>query len=110
MGYATVKKLDELKDLSKDYVKYSIKKDRLKRKYSENVFPYHVDSSTPKKPATDIERKQYRKYLKELGDLLFKPKGNYQKFCWKHLISSTEQRKMEMRAKGVRANHRVIEF
>lgn len=71
---------------SKHYLKYEIEKEKLQEKYKDwiktNVKyalgqPLKNPPPYPKK-----ERDKYRKYLKEMGDLLFKTNGNFQKFMW----------------------------
>jgi len=102
MGYATVKDLSELlKD--KNYSKYNDRKQKIKEKYSEDIFPNHIPegfSVHPRIHPTDKQRKEYLKYLKEIGDLLLKPKGDYQKFCWDYLTSQGKKKIMENKAKG----------
>lgn len=68
---------------NKYYKKYIIQKEKIVKKY-----PDLIDNSPPRPgrvvepPQTVKERNRYRKYLKEIGDLLMKPGGNYQKFVW----------------------------
>lgn len=102
MGYATVKDLSELlKD--NNYSKYDKKKQKIKEKYPKDIFPNHIPEGykmAPNRPPTEEQRELYKEYLKEIGDLLFEPKGDYQKFCWDYLTSGGDKIQMERKAKG----------
>jgi len=101
MAYASVNSLEELKEASEDYLKYWEKKQELKSKYPKNTFPNSAKGfKANNKPATEEEREDYKKYLKEIGDLLFQPEGDYQNFVWNHLTSENEREQMERRARG----------
>jgi len=92
MAYASVNNLVDLELVSKDYIRYRKKKMKLKSKYSEDIFPnYNIARGVSKSKPTEKQIKQYRKYLKEVGDLIFKPGGDYQKFCWDILISKSDK-------------------
>ena len=59
-----------------NYKKYIEKKRRIQAKYSPKLFVYNESTFTP------TQQRMYKKYLKEIADLLMKPKGHYQKFEW----------------------------
>jgi len=82
------------------YQKFLKQKHKLREKYKD------IDFSGVGRPGptvtlnyTDKERQRYRKYLKEMGDLLFKPKGWYQKFLW-DALSEHDKEIMERKARG----------
>ena len=101
MGIATVKDLSELlKD--ENYSKYNDKKQKIKLKYPPQIFPDYQepDKRLHQRPVTEEHRILYKKYLKEIGDLLFKPNGHYQKFSWDYLTSSRMKLDMDYKARG----------
>ena len=102
MAYASVNDLEELKEVSKDYLNYSIKKDKLKEKYSEDIFPNWVPDGRKfiTHSTTKEQREGYKQYLKEIGDLLFEPNGDYQKFVWNQLTPPGEREEQERKARG----------
>lgn len=53
------------------------------------------------------EREEYKQYLKEIADLIFKPNGNFQKMLW-DTMGSHEKELMERRARG--ASHTAREL
>jgi hypothetical protein len=59
-----------------NYKKYIDKKRRIQSKYSPKLFVYNESTFTP------TQHRMYKKYLKEIADLILKPKGYYQKFEW----------------------------
>lgn len=102
MGYATVKDLNELRK-DKNYSKYNEKKQKIREKYPTDCFPCHIPGGykmAPNLPPTEEQRELYKKYLKEIGDLLFKPNGDYQKFCWEYLTTEGQKKVMANKAKG----------
>lgn len=108
MAYASVNDLEELKT-NPYYLKYWNKKQNIKEKYSEDIFPcYSVGKGFSVRRGTEEQREQYKKYLKEIGDLLFEPNGSYQKFVWEELTPPGEREEMERRARGRKP--RTIEY
>ena len=68
---------------NKYYIKYRKQRQKIVDKYKDDICLNHTKSGPrPYLNYNDKERKLYHKYLKEIGDLLFKPNGNYQKFVW----------------------------
>lgn len=101
MAYASVNNLEELKEASEDYLRYWEKKQEIKSKYPEDCFPnYTKGVGYALKSATEEQREQYKEYLKDIGDLLFEPNGDYQKFVWDELIPPGEREIQERRARG----------
>ena len=101
MAYASVNNLTDLEEVSKDYKRYRKKKLKIKGKYSENIFPcYNQAIGEAKNKPTEEEIKKYRKYLKEIGDLLFQPNGSYQKFAWEVLVSKSDKVNQERLSRG----------
>tara|TARA_R110000782_G_scaffold95571_1_gene179611 strand:+ start:346 stop:672 length:327 start_codon:yes stop_codon:yes gene_type:complete len=70
---------------NKYFIKYAKERDVIKEKYI-GLINYTPKCGPPKgrtyPPYTEKERNRYREYLKEMGDLLFKTNGNFQKFIW----------------------------
>ena len=70
---------------SEHYLEYEKEKKKLQEKYKDWIKTNTRYSGPPPKnppPYPKQERDGYRKYLKEMGDLLFKTNGNIQKFMW----------------------------
>lgn len=100
MAYASVNDLEELKT-NKYYLKYWNKKQIIKSKYSEDIFPdYGSAKGYSIKKVTQEQREGYKEYLKEIGDLLFEPNGYYQKFVWNELIPPGQREIQERVARG----------
>lgn len=101
MGVASVVELSEL--LTDDNYKiYNERKQKIRSKYPEDCFPNYIPDGckTPPKYITSLQRKQYQKYLKEIGNLLFEPGGDYQKFSWDYLTPPAEKKVQAIRARG----------
>ena len=68
------------------YMKYVVQRDKIKRKYRDVIVGNRQYQGPPPKGGyplySDGERKRHRKYLKELGDLMYKKNGYFQKFMW----------------------------
>lgn len=110
MAFASVNNLSELKAASKDYLRYSIKKDKIKQKYTEDIFPCYtaIGTNYSTKRPTQKQREDYKKYLKEIADLIFKPNGDYQKFCWNFLTPPAQKQSMSLIANG--RKNRKLEY
>ena len=70
---------------NKYFIKYTKERDKIKEKYIDILRPYTPNGPIPKVGLpnyTEKERNRFRKYLKEMGDLMFKTNGNFQKFMW----------------------------
>ena len=85
---------------NKYFLKYSEQRDKIREKY-EDLF--WIDrAGNPAKNArkyTEQDHKRYKKYLKEMGDLMFKPNGWFQKFYW-DALSEQDKEIMERKARG----------
>jgi hypothetical protein len=68
------------------FIKYAVERDKIRKKYKDVVVGNVQYQGPPPKGGypiySDAERDRHRKYLKEMGDLLYKKKGNFQKFMW----------------------------
>lgn len=84
---------------NKHYQRFYKQKQKLRSKYPPIIFPDY-DERKYKRRATKEERILYREYLTELSKLIFRPDGDYQKFCWETL-SVVEKREMENKARGL---------
>lgn len=84
---------------NKYYHTYDKLKQKIKDKYDEEIFeipePYKRRANYPEE-----HRKQYKKYLSEVADLIFKPMGWYQKFTW-DIMSDLDKEIMDRKARGV---------
>ena len=71
------------------YMKYVVQRDKIKRKYRDVIVGDRQYQGPPPRGGyplySDGERKRHRKYLKEIGDLLYKKNGYFQKFMWDSL-------------------------
>lgn len=72
-----------------NYQKYNEEKEKLKTNYPPNIFG-GCDVGKRNVRYSEEERKLYKDYLYELGNLLFDGHGYFQKFCWDN-ISQSEQ-------------------
>jgi hypothetical protein len=88
---------------NKYYKKYEVERDKIKEKYKDIIVGNVSYAGKPPKggypPYTDKERNKHRKYLKELGDLMYKSNGNFQKFIWDDL-SQVDKEARERTARG----------
>ena len=83
------------------YLKYEKQKLKVKKKYESKI------DFTNERPGPSFEnydynddkRKMYKKYLKEVGDLLFKNNGWYQKFMW-DIMSESDKIVQERKSRG----------
>lgn len=78
------------------YKKFLVEKNKIKERYPKEVFQIY---ETPHKQVKNTKEHQimYREYLKELGDLMYKPDGLYQKFVW-DTMSDSDKALMEAKA------------
>jgi hypothetical protein len=97
MAAIRIKELDELKS-NKYYLKYHKQKENIRKKYTNDMLkiPRAYNESLG---YGGKEQEEYRKYIKELCDLLLEPNGWYQKFTW-DAISDKDKEDMERRARG----------
>ena len=78
--------INEIEDLLENvhYKKYTKQKLKLREKYDATLFNIGMDG-TRNTIATPEEQKQYKKYIKELMDIILKSNSHYQKFIWSTL-------------------------
>ena len=98
MAYASVNSLEELKQ-NKNYLKYWEKKQKIKEKYPQDLW-IRPNGSKNALNKNYNNHHLWKKYIKEIGDLLFKPNGDYQKFSWEVLISDSHKEIMAQKARG----------
>jgi hypothetical protein len=81
---------DSKKRLSNiNYLNYYTAKESLKKEYPKHIFKNTaVGRGEIPYPKEDVE--MYQDYLRKLADLLFEPKGDFQKYCW-DTIPAVEQ-------------------
>lgn len=87
---------------NKYFAKYAKQRDLIKEKYKDVIVGNTWKPGPLSKnftPYTDAERSRHRKYLKEIGDLMFKPNGWFQKFYWDNL-SENEKIIQERKTRG----------
>lgn len=87
----------------KEYKKYWNKKQKIKENYNDSIF-YHARGGNDAYYKKG-EQQEFREYLKEIGDLMWKPNGSFQKFCW-DLINVHEKEQMNRRARGASSHYR----
>ena len=99
MSKPSINNLQELLD-NENYKNFYNHKKQIQSKYDERLFHW-VDLSG--RPQKDLKKwyleegyKQWREYLKEIGDIIFKPDSDYQKFIWdivpKHMKEEMEDK------------------
>jgi hypothetical protein len=97
MNRPSINNLQELLD-NENYNNFHNQKKQIQAKYDERLL--HWLSPTTKQPKhlkqwyIEEGYKQWREYLKEMGDLMLKPDSDYQKFVW-DIVPVHIQRKME---------------
>lgn len=85
---------------NKHYKEYLVLKENLKSYYSSDV----LDADKNKKEyGTSEDRKQHKKYLKEILDLMLIPDGDFQKMVW-DTISESEKSIQERRTRSRKGN------
>ena len=75
---------------NKYYLKYRKQRQKIVDKYKDKI-EFNQNGNKLSNKYNNKDREIYKIYLKEIGDLLFKPKGNYQKFIWE-TISKSEKK------------------
>lgn len=82
---------------NKHYKRYSEQKFEIRKKYSERLFDCKVGVPARSEYNWYLEegQEQWRAYLKELGDILVKPNGDYQEFVW-DIMNAQEKEKMDL--------------
>jgi hypothetical protein len=85
---------------NKYFLKYAKQRDKIREKY-EDLF-WRDRAGHPAKNArkyTQQDHERYKKYLKQIADLMFKPNGWFQKFYW-DALSEQDKEIMERKARG----------
>lgn len=97
-----------------NYRKYWEEKQLIKSKYPPIIFEY-TSAGRPGRPGKENKKRfikedhiEYKKYIKELLDLMFTPNGNFQKFVWDNM-SEGDKIKQERKAQGGRKKYTKIE-
>lgn len=88
------------------YKTYSEQKEKIKEKYNQRLFTCQSRVSD-KKWFNEEGRKEWKKYLKEINELMFKPDGDFQKFSW-DIMSELSKTNQERKARGKK--QRQIEY
>ena len=83
---------------NKNYNKFYEQKRKLQSKYDKRLFEWSVTRppASIKKWYLEEGRYQWREYLKEVSDLMYKDNGYFQKFLW-DIISKSEVELMQNR-------------
>ena len=85
---------------NKYFLRYAIQRDKIKDKY-QDLF-WKEPAGHPAKNGrkyTEQDHERYKKYLKEIADLMFKPNGWFQKCYWDNL-SDLDKEMMKRKARG----------
>lgn len=90
-----------------EYQRYIIQKNEIKAKYPEELFLQGTQSGRRKIKYSIEERDLYKQYLKELGDLLFQPDGDFQQFTWE-MLSDADKLEQERKARG--RQRRLVDY
>lgn len=99
MNANTLKNKSDLMS-NENYRKYNDKKLEILKKYNENLFDiYDTNPGRPLKKKVDYinsgEQEEYRRWVKDVVDLLLEPNGYYQKFVWD--VTSTTDKMIQER-------------
>jgi hypothetical protein len=86
---------------NKHYKAFYTKKQRIKSKYPSLLFKQYT--TRPPKQDKDWYKEEgqlyWRKYCKEVADLIFEQNGDFQEFTW-DIISENDRLLMERKARG----------
>ena len=87
---------------NENYLKYKKIKEQIKSKYPQHIFE-HQSAGAPKKSTYEKYKveghDEFKKYIKEIADLLLQPDGDFQKFVW-DLLPEYELIRMDRLVKG----------
>lgn len=89
------------------YKKFFVQKNKIKETYPSSLF--YIPISGKQQPYTKEEQQMYKEYIKELADLMFKPKGWFQKFTW-DIMSDSDKDEMERKTRGNNQGNRKSDF
>ena len=73
---------------NKYYKRYLIKKEKIKSKYPPSLW----ENPLTKTKYSKEEQEMWLKYIKEIGDLMYKKDGWFQKFVWDSICQTTKDR------------------
>ena len=98
------KYLTERED-NKYWIRFNKQKQKIKSKYPQELFDRPAEYN--KQTHYPLEHQRlYRKYLKEMGDLLHKKDGWHQKFVWDTVSESDRMiKERELRMMNKEKNH-----
>lgn len=75
------------RESNKHWIRFNKQKQKIREKYPQELF--EIPAGYKKKEDYPLEQqKLYREYLKEMGDLIHKKDGWYQKFVWDTISES----------------------
>lgn len=80
------------------YLNYAKEKEKIKEKYDKRLFESKTRVND-KKWFKEEGRKEWKKYLNEINELMFKQNGDFQKFSW-DIMSENERLQQERWARG----------
>ena len=85
---------------NKHYNKYYKKKLKINKRYDKRLFEF-LNGNNKKGTEWYLEsgQEEWRKYCKEVLDLMFQKEGDFQRFTW-DIMSNNEVEVMERRARG----------
>ncbi len=89
---------------NENYIKYYTEKNKIKSKYPPSLFKVKSSRDTP----TENEVEEFRKYLKEITDLMFSADSHFQNFIWE-MIPDYKVLQMERKING-RTNKSKITY
>ena len=84
--------LDNFLD-NKHYLKYKKQKQRIVDKHPNITFYRKTTGPSIDYNWTEDERQEWKKYIKQIADLILKPNGEFQKFFWDIEPDSTKNRR-----------------
>ena len=90
---------------NKHYKLYNKEKEEIKKKYPPRIFKHtavsgqNTMSKLTEEYMSGNDRELFNQYLKEIGDLLFQPNGNYQNMIWE-TMGEKDKLEMERKSRG----------
>tara|TARA_A100001201_G_scaffold142790_1_gene142014 strand:- start:4136 stop:4465 length:330 start_codon:yes stop_codon:yes gene_type:complete len=86
---------------NKGYSRYHKQKLKIQKKYDERLFNWSSsrESKQTKDWFKEEGQEEWRRYIKEISDIMFEPAGNFQQFTW-DILSKTEQEYRDRKARG----------
>lgn len=80
-----ITKVEQAQESNKHYQRYLKRKIKIKSKYDDNLTNARIKN---------YNKEEWAKYLKEIGDLITKPNGAFQKYVW-DTLSTVERQNRE---------------